>query len=88
MSHELPAKQRTDKCTLMYTSGTTGEPKGVILTNEAIMAEVLSMEQMLELTDKVVKLHYAKLVLIFTRFTIVFFFSSLESDVISLIEWE
>lgn len=52
-SYELPAKQRTDNCTLMYTSGTTGEPKGVILTNEAIMAEVLSMEQMLELTDKV-----------------------------------
>ncbi|XP_024021346.1 long chain acyl-CoA synthetase 2 isoform X2 [Morus notabilis] len=51
-SYELPAKQRTDICTLMYTSGTTGEPKGVILTNEAIMAEVLSTEQMLELTDK------------------------------------
>ena len=38
----------------MYTSGTTGEPKGVILNNEAIMAEVLSLEQMLHLTDKVV----------------------------------
>ncbi|KAL5562569.1 hypothetical protein UlMin_032316 [Ulmus minor] len=50
---ELPAKQRSDICTLMYTSGTTGEPKGVILNNEAIMAEVLSLEQMLHLTDKV-----------------------------------
>lgn len=38
----------------MYTSGTTGEPKGVILSNEAIMAEILTMEHMLHLTDKVV----------------------------------
>uniref|UniRef100_A0A2N9FY86 AMP-dependent synthetase/ligase domain-containing protein n=1 Tax=Fagus sylvatica TaxID=28930 RepID=A0A2N9FY86_FAGSY len=36
---ELPPKQKTDICTIMYTSGTTGEPKGVILTNAAIMAE-------------------------------------------------
>ncbi|KAF4356822.1 hypothetical protein G4B88_030119 [Cannabis sativa] len=28
LSGELPEKQRTDICTLMYTSGTTGEPKG------------------------------------------------------------
>lgn len=51
---ELPPKQRTDICTIMYTSGTTGEPKGVIITNGAIMAEVLSVEQILFLTDKVV----------------------------------
>ncbi|KAF4391549.1 hypothetical protein G4B88_030700 [Cannabis sativa] len=30
LSGELPEKQRTDICTLMYTSGTTGEPKGDI----------------------------------------------------------
>ncbi|KAM6541725.1 hypothetical protein CsatB_006172 [Cannabis sativa] len=53
LSGELPEKQRTDFCTLMYTSGTTGEPKGVILSNEAIMAEILSTDKMLELTDKV-----------------------------------
>lgn len=51
-SYELPPKQSGDICTIMYTSGTTGEPKGVILTNEAIMAEVLSVEEMFQLTGK------------------------------------
>ncbi|KAI3446056.1 hypothetical protein Pfo_002721 [Paulownia fortunei] len=48
----LPPKKKTDTCTIMYTSGTTGEPKGVILTNGAFMAEVLSMDQLLLETDK------------------------------------
>ncbi|KAL4013351.1 hypothetical protein IC575_025517 [Cucumis melo] len=50
---ELPSKQKTNICTIMYTSGTTGEPKGVILNNAAIMAEVLSVDHLLLLTDKV-----------------------------------
>ncbi|EPS68372.1 hypothetical protein M569_06390, partial [Genlisea aurea] len=50
---DLPEKKRTDTCTIMYTSGTTGEPKGVILSNAAFMAEVLSMDQLLMETDKV-----------------------------------
>lgn len=51
---ELPPKQRDDIGTIMYTSGTTGEPKGVVLSNEVIMTEVLSVEHLLVETDKVV----------------------------------
>ncbi|XP_051134249.1 probable CoA ligase CCL6 [Andrographis paniculata] len=52
LDDELPAKKKTDICTIMYTSGTTGEPKGVILSNAAFMSEVLSMDQLLTETDK------------------------------------
>ncbi|KAK7341532.1 hypothetical protein VNO80_24464 [Phaseolus coccineus] len=50
---DMPLKKKTDICTIMYTSGTTGEPKGVIIKNEAFMAQVFSIDQMLKLTDKV-----------------------------------
>ncbi|CAM8926552.1 unnamed protein product [Rhodiola kirilowii] len=49
---ELPPKHETDITTIMYTSGTTGEPKGVILTNGAIVAEVLGVDELLRETDK------------------------------------
>lgn len=51
---KFPTRDKEDICTIMYTSGTTGDPKGVLLTNGAILAEILSTEEMLQKTDKVV----------------------------------
>eukprot|EP00256_Glycine_max_P041921 XP_006592120.1 long chain acyl-CoA synthetase 2 isoform X2 [Glycine max] len=53
MDLDLPLKNKTNICTIMYTSGTTGEPKGVIIKNEAFMTQVLSIDQILNLTDRV-----------------------------------
>ncbi|PWA61219.1 AMP-dependent synthetase/ligase [Artemisia annua] len=47
-SFDLPLKKRSDICTIMYTSGTTGEPKGVIITNESILSILSGVHHHLE----------------------------------------
>lgn len=76
---ELPPKKKTNISTIMYTSGTTGEPKGVVLTNQAIVAEVLSVDQMFVVTGKVVRdqtlvlsLNRLNVIMIFLFFSYIF----------------
>nr|GEX93219.1 long chain acyl-CoA synthetase 4-like [Tanacetum cinerariifolium] len=47
-SFDLPSKMRSDICTIMYTSGTTGEPKGVLITNESILSILSGVHHRLE----------------------------------------
>lgn len=46
--YELPEKKRSDICTIMYTSGTTGDPKGVLLTNESIIYLLEGVKKLLK----------------------------------------
>ncbi|ESQ28906.1 hypothetical protein EUTSA_v10023330mg [Eutrema salsugineum] len=70
--YDLPEKKRSDICTIMYTSGTTGDPKGVLLTNESIIYLLEGVKKLLktineELTSKDVYLSYLPLAHIFDR---------------------
>ncbi|KAF6155763.1 hypothetical protein GIB67_007410 [Kingdonia uniflora] len=49
--YDLPPIAKGDIFTIMYTSGTTGDPKGVLLSNEAIISEVLCMDYIITETD-------------------------------------
>nr|GMD23571.1 long chain acyl-CoA synthetase 4-like [Ipomoea batatas] len=69
---DLPVKRETDICTIMYTSGTTGDPNGVLISNESILSIIAGvnhhMEDMNEeFTEKDVYLSYLPLAHIFDR---------------------
>ncbi|KAL2902778.1 Long chain acyl-CoA synthetase 4 [Bienertia sinuspersici] len=46
--YELGKKDKSDICTIMYTSGTTGEPKGVLISNESIINLIAGVDRLLE----------------------------------------
>ncbi|KAL1316787.1 hypothetical protein HN51_068937 [Arachis hypogaea] len=71
-SFDLPVKKKSDICTIMYTSGTTGDPKGVLISNESILTLLAGVKRLLEsvkeeLNDKDVYLSYLPLAHIFDR---------------------
>jgi len=45
---DLPTKKKTDICTIMYTSGTTGDPKGVMISHESILSLISGVNHSLE----------------------------------------
>ncbi|RDY02095.1 Long chain acyl-CoA synthetase 4 [Mucuna pruriens] len=71
-SFDLPTKKRSDICTIMYTSGTTGDPKGVLISNESIITLLAGIKRLLEsvneqLNEKDVYISYLPLAHIFDR---------------------
>ncbi|KAL6982093.1 Long chain acyl-CoA synthetase 5 [Sarracenia purpurea var. burkii] len=69
---DLPVKKKTDICTIMYTSGTTGDPKGVMISTESILWIIsginLSLENINEeYSERDVFISYLPLAHIFDR---------------------
>ncbi|TVU35508.1 hypothetical protein EJB05_17404, partial [Eragrostis curvula] len=69
---ELPPKEKDDICTIMYTSGTTGDPKGVLISNKSIITIVSAVDEFLrnsneQLREDDVYLSYLPLAHIFDR---------------------
>ncbi len=54
-------------CTIVYTSGTTGEPKGVMLYHEAFVKEIISSEERLGLAEDEVFLSFLPLSHLYER---------------------
>lgn len=70
--YDLPVTTKTDICTIMYTSGTTGDPKGVLISNRSIVSFIAGVKRLLEsvneaLTTNDVFMSYLPLAHIFDR---------------------
>ncbi|CAK9182028.1 unnamed protein product, partial [Ilex paraguariensis] len=69
---DLPIKKKSDLCTIMYTSGTTGDPKGVMISNASILSIISGVNHHLqsineEFTERDVYMSYLPLAHIFDR---------------------
>ncbi|CAL5356224.1 unnamed protein product [Camellia sinensis] len=70
--YDPPVKKKSDICTIMYTSGTTGNPKGVLISNNSIVTLIAGVRCLLGsvhelLTEKDVYLSYLPLAHFFDR---------------------
>lgn len=52
---EFPEVKSSDICTIMYTSGTTGDPKGVLITNDNVINVIAGSIFQLECVNETVK---------------------------------
>lgn len=49
---DLPVKKKDDICTIMYTSGTTGDPKGVMISNNSIITLISGVDRLLHCVNE------------------------------------
>jgi len=52
---DIPAKEMKDICTIMYTSGTTGDPKGVLISNASIICLITGVDRLLNCVNEEVR---------------------------------
>lgn len=52
---DLPVKKKSDICTIMYTSGTTGDPKGVLISNASIICLIAGVDRLLSSQNEEVR---------------------------------
>ncbi|CAL9588604.1 Long-chain-fatty-acid--CoA ligase FadD15 [Streptomyces sp. enrichment culture] len=57
-ARELDTARPDDPLTVVYTSGTTGEPKGVVLTHRQVMSNALALDAVVELPPHVEHICY------------------------------
>ncbi|TVU12478.1 hypothetical protein EJB05_46128, partial [Eragrostis curvula] len=50
---DLPEKKKSDICTIMYTSGTTGDPKGVMISNESLLVNIVGPDSIVQCVGEV-----------------------------------
>ncbi len=73
LKHDIPNED--DIFSIIYTSGNTGTPKGVVLTHKNIISQLHSINQLLKLDSKEVILSLLPLAHIFERMVMSFYVS-------------